>query len=57
MVIWETKAKNKSDEMCKTWDEQDYINYELEKILLLGKVWQLSSRWMRVNINAVLLMI
>lgn len=44
MVIWETTAKNKSDEMCKTSDEQDCMNYELEKIPLLGKDWQLSSR-------------
>lgn len=49
-------GEDKSDKMCKTWVEQDCINYESEKILLLGKVWQLSS-WVRVNINVMLLMI
>lgn len=38
-----SESLDESDEMRKTWAEQDCINNELEKILLLGEVWQLSS--------------
>lgn len=49
-------GKYKSDELCETWDEQDCIIYESQKTLLLGKVLHLSSWWIGLNINAVLLM-
>lgn len=49
MVIWEAEVR--------ITPEEDGINYESEEILLLGKVWQFSSRKVRININVVLLMI
>lgn len=39
MVIRGNQGGDESDEMCKTWEEQDCVNYELEEIPLLGNSW------------------